>query len=140
MTYHIPLLIAAIVLGWAAYELIYGREVRRRKFKPLVYAVDFDGYLCKEAWPDIGKPNMRIIRHYKRLKAKGHKLILWTCREGEMLQKAIDWCAQFGLYFDAHNANLPERIALYGNDPRKIGANRYGDDRSENIKLKFWRR
>ena len=29
MTYHIPLLIAAIVLGWAAYELIYGREVRR---------------------------------------------------------------------------------------------------------------
>jgi hypothetical protein len=95
-----------------------------------IYAIDFDGYLCTNAWPEIGEPNMEIINHFRGLKEMGHKLILWTCREGEMLQKAIDWCAEQGLYFDAHNENLPELIDQYGNDCRKIGADYYCDDKN----------
>ena len=32
--------------------------------------------------------------------------------------------------FDAVNENLPERIALYNNDCRKIGADYYIDDKN----------
>jgi len=103
---------------------------RKKEREAVVFAVDFDGYLCQEAFPDIGEPNYEIIRHFRELRQQGHKLILWTCREGELLQKAIEWCADFGLGFDAVNANLPEKIEKYGNDPRKIGADFYCDDRN----------
>ena len=96
----------------------------------MVFAVDFDGYLCKSAWPDIGEPNFEIIQHFRGLREQGHKLILWTCREGELLQAAIEWCADFGLGFDAVNTNLPERIEQYGGDCRKISADWYCDDRN----------
>lgn len=96
----------------------------------LIYAVDFDGTLCECAYPAIGVPKMAIIEHFKQLREDGHKLILWTCREGEKLQDAIEWCAAHGLYFDAHNANLPELIELYGTDPRKVGADFYVDDKN----------
>jgi len=96
----------------------------------MIYAVDFDGTLCKSAWPDIGKPRKWLIRWLIRKWQHGHKLILWTCREGESLDKALVWCAAHGLMFDAVNENLPERIALYNNDCRKIGADYYIDDKN----------
>ena len=95
-----------------------------------VYSVDFDGYVCKSAYPDIGEPNTDIIEHFKLLKSLGNKLILNTCREGQMLERAIKWCHEHGLYFDAHNENLPERIEQYGGDCRKISADYYCDDRN----------
>ena len=98
----------------------------------VVIAVDFDGTLCESAWPDIGKPHTGVIKFFKRLRSHGRKLILWTCREGQMLDDAVAWCKQHGLEFDAVNANLPERIALYGTDPRKIGADYYCDDHNYN--------
>ncbi len=96
----------------------------------MIYAVDFDGYLCRSAWPDIGEPHNEIIAHFINLKACGHKLILNTCREGEMLNQAKAWCADHGLVFDAYNENLPERIAQYGGDCRKISADWYCDDKN----------
>ena len=94
----------------------------------VVIAVDFDGTLCENAWPDIGEPNRWVIQFFKLLRSAGNKLILWTCREGQMLDDAVTWCKDHGLEFDAVNANLPERIAEYGTDPRKIGADYYCDD------------
>lgn len=95
-----------------------------------VYAVDFDGYLAEAAWPGIGAPRLNVIEHFINLRACGHKLILWTCREGDRLSEAIRWCAGHGLAFDAYNASLPEWIERYGTNPRKIGADFYCDDRS----------
>ena len=96
----------------------------------MIYAVDFDGYLCAEAFPEIGEPREHIIEHFKALKAQGHKLILWTCREGENLNKAVEWCIEQGLEFDTYNENLKEMIELYANDCRKIGADYYCDDKN----------
>jgi len=96
----------------------------------IVIAVDFDGTLCKNAWPDIGAPYTWAITILKKRRIAGDKLILWTCREGKLLEEAVEWCRQHGLEFDAVNANLPERIAEYGTDPRKVGADRYCDDKS----------
>ena len=96
----------------------------------MVYAIDFDGTLCENAWPEIGEPKQSIIDYCKDLHIHGHKLILWTCRERELLMQAVAWCAEHGLWFDAINSNLPERMKEWGTDPRKIGADFYLDDRS----------
>lgn len=96
-----------------------------------VIAVDFDGTLCRNAWPCIGSANHRLIRLLKERKREPSvKLILWTCREGEQLREAVQWCAAHGLAFDAVNENLPERIAQYGGDCRKVSADLYIDDRA----------
>ena len=96
----------------------------------MTYAVDFDGTLCENAWPEIGKPKYKVIDYCNALKAEGHKLILNTCREGVMLHKAVAWCATFALFFDAYNQNLPEHITTYGGDCRKIFADFYIDDKN----------
>lgn len=97
-------------------------------------AVDFDGCLCTNAWPGIGAPNTELIESLKRRRETGDKLILWTCREGESLAEAVEWCKIQGLEFDAVNENLPEMIEMYGNDCRKIGADFYLDDKAEYVR------
>ena len=99
-----------------------------------IIAVDFDGCLCKNAWPEIGKPNLGAIGPLLHRQDKGDKLILWTCREGKALQDALEWCGRYGLKFDAVNANLPEMNAMYGNDSRKIGADEYWDDKAVTVR------
>lgn len=92
--------------------------------------IDFDGCLCDWAWPDISAPHMNVIQAAIREKENGAALILWTCRVGERLGEAVKFCYDLGLTFDAVNANLPERIAAYQNDCRKVNADEYWDDRA----------
>ena len=96
-----------------------------------IYAVNFDGTLCENKWPDIGEPNTRLIELLKKEQTSGAaKLILWTCRVAEKLDNALAWCKEQGLTFDAVNENLPESQEMFGGDPRKIFAHEYIDDRS----------
>ena len=95
-----------------------------------VIAVDFDGVLFTEAYPKIGMPIAPNINRAKNARANGAKLILWTCREGFALAEAIAACMAVGLEFDAINENLPETKEKYGNDPRKVGADEYWDDKA----------
>lgn len=98
----------------------------------IIYAVDFDGTLCESNFPEIGEPNKTLISRLIKRKNKGHKIILWTCRVGERLREAVDWCKQFGLEFDAVNENLPEIVAEWGGESRKIFADVYIDDKAVN--------
>lgn len=99
--------------------------------RPTAIAVDFDGCLATNAWPEIGEANKPLIDALIKFKASGGELILWTCREGAVLDQAVNWCwGNFGLRFDALNANLPAWKAMYGNDTRKIGADIYLDDKA----------
>lgn len=94
-----------------------------------IIAVDFDGTLCANCYPDIGSAKERLIDFLKIRKNKyGDKIILWTCRVGKHLDDAVAWCNEHGLYFDAVNENLPEIIEKFGGDTRKIFANYYIDD------------
>lgn len=95
-----------------------------------IIAVDFDGTLCYSNWPELGEPNLPLIDYLIKLQNKGDKIILWTCRSGEPLAAAIDWCQQHNLYFDAINDNLPEVVEMYGSNSRKITCDLYIDDRS----------
>lgn len=85
-----------------------------------IIAVDFDGTLCENKWPEIGEANEDMIYYLRKRQAEGDKLILWTCRVGDMLRKAINWCYNYGLIFNAVNENLPEIIDSFGSDTRKI--------------------
>lgn len=108
-------------------------ERAAQKPTPGIIAVDFDGCLCKNAWPNIGAPNTAVIEELKRRRSAGCRLILWTCRENSALEAAIAWCAEHGLEFDAVNSNLPDQNKLYGNDSRKVGADEYWDDKAVSV-------
>lgn len=95
-----------------------------------VIAVDFDGTLCENKYPEIGDPNKEMIDYLKKRQQDGAKLVLWTCRVDELLDNAVRWSRNRGLIFDAVNENLPEIIAEFGTDTRKIFANEYVDDRN----------
>lgn len=97
----------------------------------MIIAVDFDGTIVSHAYPNIGKPIPFAIETLKKLQADGHQLILWSVREGELLQEAVDYCQQKGLEFYAVNANFPEEYMLStGLKSRKIVADLYIDDRN----------
>lgn len=102
--------------------------------RPTVLAVDFDGTLCTNAWPEIGEPNTALINKLIRFRKEGGELILWTCREGDALDNAVEWCYERDLYFDAINENLPDWTKLFGNNSRKVGADWYIDDKADNRK------
>lgn len=103
---------------------------RQFDWRTPVIAIDFDGCLCQDDYPEIGKPNEDVIEQAKRLRRNGACLILWTCRAGAELDAAVEACRGWGLEFDAINENPQFRIDLYGNDCRKVGADEYWDDRS----------
>ena len=98
--------------------------------KPEVIAVDFDGTLCENMWPDIGEPYYDMIEWMIYLRQQGRKIILWTCREGMRLVDAIVWCADHGLFFDAVNDNIEERKTRFGGNSRKVSADFYIDDKA----------
>lgn len=100
----------------------------RRDYK--VIAIDFDGTLWETDWPRLVRPIVPVIEMAKARKAAGDKLILWTCREGAELEAAIEACREQGLKFDAINDNLPEAKAEWGNNPRKVAADEYWDDKN----------
>lgn len=94
-----------------------------------VYAVDFDGTLCKSEYPKIGAENKRLIETLKEIRKGGDELILWTCRHGKPLEEAVEWCKERGLEFDAVNENL-ERFKKTFGETRKVFAHEYIDDLS----------
>ena len=106
------------------------------KDRKTIIAVDFDGTLCRNAYPRIGEPRVTMINFLKNAQRKNGpdacKIILWTCRTGDLLSEAVEWCETMGLKFDAVNENLPEIVEEFGGDSRKIYADVYIDDRNCN--------
>lgn len=99
--------------------------------KRLLIAVDADGTLWENAWPDIGEPDLEIMTALALVRATNrHRLILWTCREGDALADALRFCARRRLVFDFVNENAPDWIEGFDNDPRKVAADVYIDDRA----------
>lgn len=95
----------------------------------MIIAVDFDGTIVEHKYPKIGKEVPFAIATLKKLQAERHLLILWSVREGKLLEEAVEFCRQRGLEFYAVNANHPDET----NDAfssRKVHADLYIDDRN----------
>lgn len=96
----------------------------------MIIAVDFDGTLCENRWPDIGPPREGVVKYVRQQQRDGARLILWTNRRDERLEEAVAWCLEQGITFDAVNHNLPEIVERFGGDCRKVFADVYLDDRA----------
>jgi len=60
--------------------------------KNLVFAIDFDGTIVEDKYPEIGKLRPGAKRVINKLYEKGHTIIIWTCRcnqNREILDKEI---------------------------------------------------
>ena len=68
----------------------------------------------------------------KSLAAEGNKLILWTSRDGELLEDALAFCRERGLEFYAVNSNYPPGALFSRQAGRscKVVADLYIDDRN----------
>ena len=94
-----------------------------------VIAVDFDGTIVTHAYPAIGKEMLFAFATLKELQSRGHKLILWTFRSGDLLDEAVEYCRKNGVEFYAVNKNYPEEI-FTDKISRKVNADIFIDDRN----------
>ena len=97
----------------------------------MTIAIDFDGTIVEHRYPKIGDEIPFATDTLKMLIKDGHQLILWTVREGELLQEAVDWCHARGVDFWAVNKDYPEEEKEKNNHfSRKIKADMFIDDRN----------
>jgi|MGYP003446564391 hypothetical protein len=95
----------------------------------MTIAIDFDGTIVEHAYPEIGKPIPFAIETLKQLIKDGHQLILWTVREGDLLNDAVNYCRERGVEFYAINADMPDNIADNLRS-RKLSVDLFIDDRN----------
>lgn len=97
----------------------------------MTIAVDFDGTIVTHKYPAIGDELPFATETLKMLIEDRHKLILWTVREGELLQQAVDWCKERGVVFFAINKDYPEETEENNNHfSRKLKVDMWIDDRN----------
>jgi len=95
----------------------------------MTIAVDFDGTIVENLYPKLGQETPFAIETLIRIQKKfQHQLILWTVREGKLLDEAVDFCKKRGLEFYAINQNNPDDKP--GTGPRKLMADLFIDDRN----------
>mgnify|MGYP003371576422 CR=1 FL=1 len=97
----------------------------------MLIAVDFDGTIVKHRYPAIGEEIPFAIETLKKLAADRHRLILWTVREGKLLDEAVEFCRARGLEFYAVNRDYPEEEQDKNRHfSRKLKADVFIDDRN----------
>ena len=74
----------------------------------MVISVDFDGTIVEHRYPAIGKELPFATSTLRRFMEEGHKLVLFSVREGELLEEAVKWCEERGVRFYAVNADIDE--------------------------------
>lgn len=96
----------------------------------MIIAVDFDGTIVEDRYPEIGTELPFATETLRMLIRDRHRLILWTVREGKCLEEAIEWCRQRGVEFYAVNKDYPEEDVTKNNHySRKLKADCFIDDR-----------
>lgn len=95
----------------------------------MIICVDFDGTVVEHEYPRIGREVPGAFDWMKKWQDAGARLILWTMRcdsesSGDVLTRAIDFCAANGVTFWGVNCN-PEQS--WSNSP-KAYAHIYVDD------------
>ncbi|MGN1375391.1 MAG: BT0820 family HAD-type phosphatase [Prevotella sp.] len=98
----------------------------------MIIAVDFDGTIVEHRYPEIGRERPFAIETLKMLIADNHRLILWSVREGQLLEDAVKWCKERGIEFYAVNKDYPEERGLENNNhfSRKLKVDVFIDDRN----------
>ncbi|MCM8533874.1 MAG: hypothetical protein NE330_22110 [Lentisphaeraceae bacterium] len=96
---------------------------------PMIIAVDFDGTCVTERYPDVGEEMPGCTETLKALVNRGHKLVLWTCREGHKLEDAVEWFEGRKIPLVGIN-ETPLEDDFRQEGGRKVFANLYIDDKA----------
>lgn len=97
----------------------------------MTIAVDFDGTIVEHRYPEIGKELPFATQTLRMLIEDRHKLILWSVREGKLLDEAVEWCRKRGIEFYAINKDFPEEdLSKNQSFSRKLKADVWIDDRN----------
>lgn len=97
----------------------------------MTIAVDFDGTIVEHRYPEIGNEIPFAIDTLKMLINDRHRLILWSVREGKLLDEAVEWCKERGVEFWAVNRDYPEETACNNQHfSRKLKVDLFIDDRN----------
>ena len=96
----------------------------------MLIAVDFDGSIVEHRYPEIGPVIPFAIQTLTMLQKEGHRLVLWSVREGKLLEDAVDFCRERGLEFYSVNSNYTEAQTDHQNFSRKLKADVFIDDRN----------
>ena len=86
----------------------------------MTIAIDFDGTIVEHKYPKIGDEIPFATDTLKMLIKDGHRLILWSVREGDLLQEAVDWCHARGVEFWAVNRRRKTRTTISPENSRRI--------------------
>ena len=81
----------------------------------MVIALDFDGTIVEHKYPAIGEEIPFATETIRMLIAERHKVILWSVREGKLLDEAVNWCRERGIEFYAVNRDYPEETMTNNN-------------------------
>lgn len=97
----------------------------------MTIAVDFDGTIVEHCYPKIGEEIPFATETLRALIADRHQLILWTVREGKLLDEAVEWCRKRGVEFYAVNKDFHEENEGKNKSfSRKLKADVWIDDRN----------
>lgn len=103
----------------------------------MTIAVDFDGTIVEHRYPAIGRERPFATATLRQLMKDGHKLILWSVREGKHLEEAVEWCKERGVRFYSINQFLDEdgnetieETQGNGSFSRKLKVDCFIDDRN----------
>ena len=97
----------------------------------MTIAIDFDGTIVDDRYPDIGREKPFAIEVLKKLIEERHRLVLWTVREGMLLDQAVEFCRERGVEFYAINRDYPEEEREHNRHfSRKLKVDLFIDDRN----------
>lgn len=97
----------------------------------MTIAIDFDGTIVDDRYPDIGREKPFAIEVLKKLIEERHRLVLWTVREGKLLDQAVEFCRERGVEFYAINRDYPEEEREHNRHfSRKLKVDLFIDDRN----------
>ena len=107
----------------------------KNKYKINLIAVDFDDTICFGNNEDDPSKStytfdMNAIRIIKDFQKRGGSVILWTCRSGKSLTRAVDELAGIGFHPDYVNEDHIRTIAKWGNSSKKVYADLYIDEKN----------
>lgn len=98
-----------------------------KKFR--FYAFDFDGTIVQNEFPSIGNQRPETIEMIKALYAELQNIIIiWTCRDNNLLLKMREYLITEKIPYDFINEN-----PLFKTNSPKIFAHKYYDDRAVEI-------
>ena len=121
-------------LKWFKNIFSKSDDVLQEAAPEMIIAVDFDGTCVKDKFPDVGPSMPGAVQTLHALINRGHKIILWTCRENidedkQYLDHAVEWFEENNIELYGVN-ETPLEDDFRSSGGRKVFAHIYIDDRS----------